>query len=216
MEQSLLSRSNQKPKFFTFAEYLIPSNKEIYKQIKKLADFNKKILFEIAANSAFYLLNKRTLNQKFQEQDLVYVPDRLLSKNPHSLSDALGRIKEILPSQRDYNITLLDGTTITHHYSDIVSALATKASSDVTLIDPFQLIDWKDRTPPDHLYPKFKVFMENFKNGHQISLPAITSQETQEATPANDSEVGTQTGEQRLQQAMCNPESTGLDTLLKK
>ena len=97
-----------------------------------------------------------------------------------------------------------------------MSALATKVNSDVTLIDPFQLIDWKDRTPPDHLYPKFKVFMENFKNGHQVSLPAITSQETQEATPANDSEVGTQTGEQRLQQAICSSESTGLDTLLKK
>ena len=58
--------------------------------------------------------------------------------------------------------------------------------------------------------------MENFKNKHQTSLPAINSQETQEATPASDSEVGAQTGEQRLQQAMCNPESTGLDTLLKK
>ena len=75
LEQSLLSRSNEKPKFFTFAEYIIPSNKEIYTQIRKLANFNKKILFEIAANSAFYLLNKRTLNQKFQENDLVYVPD---------------------------------------------------------------------------------------------------------------------------------------------
>ena len=114
-------RSNAKPKFFTFAEYLIPSNKEIYKQIKKLADFNKKILFEVAANSAFYLLNKRTPNQRFKEQDLVYVPDRLLLKNPHSLSDALGRISVILPSQRDYSIILLDGTKITHHHSDIVS-----------------------------------------------------------------------------------------------
>merc|ERR1712240_915155 len=33
LEQSLLSRSNEKPKFFTFAEYIIPSNKEIYAQI---------------------------------------------------------------------------------------------------------------------------------------------------------------------------------------
>ena len=90
-------------------------------------------------------------------------PDWLLSKCPHSLSDALGRIKQTLPLQRDYSIILLDGTTITRHHSDIVSALATKTNSDITLIDPFQLIDWKDRTPPDHLYPKFKVFMENFK-----------------------------------------------------
>ena len=53
LEQSLLSRSYEKPKFFTFAEYIIPSNKEIYTQLKKLANFNKKILFKIAANSAF-------------------------------------------------------------------------------------------------------------------------------------------------------------------
>merc|ERR1711867_48541 len=45
-EQSLLLQSNDKPKFFTFAEYLIPSNKDIYKQIKKLANFNKKILLQ--------------------------------------------------------------------------------------------------------------------------------------------------------------------------
>ena len=86
----------------------------------------------------------------------------------------------MLPSQRDYNITLLDGTTIARHYSDIVSALATGANLDVTLIDPFQLIDWKDRTPPDHLHPKFKLFLENLKNGHQVNLPVITYQETQE------------------------------------
>ena len=76
---------------------------------------------------------------------------------------------------------MLDGTIITRHYSDIVSALATKSNSDVTLIDPFQLIDWKDRTPPDHLYPKFKLFLDNFKNGYQVCLPAITYQGSQEA-----------------------------------
>ena len=86
IEQALLSRSNEKPKFFTFADYIIPSNKEIYPQIKKLADFNKKILFEIAAYSALYLLKKRTLNQRFQEGDLVYIPDRILAKNPHSFT----------------------------------------------------------------------------------------------------------------------------------
>ena len=140
---------------------MIPSNKEIYSQIKKLAQFNKKILFEIAANTAFYLLNKRTLNQTFKENNLVYIPDRLLAKNPHSLSDTLGCIKKILPSKRDYSITLLDGTAINCHYSDIISALATKSNSDLTLIDPLQIIDWKDQTPPDYLYPKFKIFLDN-------------------------------------------------------
>ena len=154
----MLSRSNEKPKFFTSAEYIIPSNKEIYAQIKKLTDFNKNIMFEIAANSAFYLLNKRTLNQRFQEGDLVYIPDRILAKNPHSLTEALGKIKEILLSQRDYSIMMLDGKILTRHFSDIVSASATKSNSDVTLIDPFQLIGCWDGTPPNHLYPKFKLF----------------------------------------------------------
>ena len=49
--------------------------------------------------------------------------------------------RNYLLSGRDYSITLIDGTTINCHYSDIISALATKANSDVTLIDPFQLID---------------------------------------------------------------------------
>ena len=44
----------------------------------------------------------------------------------------------------------------------------------------------------------------------------ITSQETQEPIPADDNEVGMQTGDHRLQQAMCSSEPTELDTLLKK
>ena len=78
LEQSLLSRSNEKPKFFTFAEYIIPSNKEIYSQIRKLANFNKKILFEIAANSVFYFLNKRTLNQTFTSRTHYWLKSTLI------------------------------------------------------------------------------------------------------------------------------------------
>ena len=78
LEQSILSRSNEKPKFFTFSKYLIPKNKEIYAQIKKMADFSKKILFEIVTISAFYLLNKRVINQRFKVNYLIYVPDRIV------------------------------------------------------------------------------------------------------------------------------------------
>ena len=68
---------------------------------------------------------------------------------------------------------MLDGTKLKRHYSDIVSATATKSESDVELINPFQLINWKDRTPPDHLYPKFKLFLENFKKGIFLDPPSI-------------------------------------------
>ena len=93
---------------------------------------------------------------------------------------------------------MLDGKILTHHFSDIVSASATKSNSDVTLIDPFQLIDWRDRTPPDHLYPKFKLFLENFKKGHQVSIPEITPQDSESIIQQNNSEEEMQTGDQRL------------------
>ena len=85
----------------------------------------------------------------------------------------LGKVKEILPSQRDYSNIMLDGKLLTRHFFDMVSVSATKSNTDVMLIDPFQLIDWRDRTPPDHLYPKFKLFLRNFKKGHQVSIPEI-------------------------------------------
>ena len=117
------------------------------------------------------------------------------------------------PSQRDYSIILLDGTKITHHHSDIVSALATKTSSDVTLIDPFQLIDWKDRTPPDHLYPKFKVFMDKFKEQHPPNQSDVNHQGAKEQKATDNDEV--ETHQQEPQQDSADSESAELNALWK-
>ena len=73
----------------------------MYAHIKKLAEFNKKILFEVATTSAFYLLNKRTINQKFKINDIIYIPDRIIAMNPHLLTDALGKITEVKKNGRD-------------------------------------------------------------------------------------------------------------------
>ena len=135
----MLSRSNERPKFFTFAEYIIPENKEVYAQTKKIAEFNKKILFKVASTSAFYLLNKRNMTHKFKINEIIYVPDWIIAKNPHSLTDALGKITNIKENGRDYSIKMLDGTKLKRHYSDIVSATAYKSESDIELINPFQL-----------------------------------------------------------------------------
>ena len=91
----MLSRSNERLKFFTLAEYIIPENKEVDAQIRKLTEFNRKILFEVASTSAFYLLKKRNITHKFKVNDIVYVPDWIIAKKPHSLTDALGKITEI-------------------------------------------------------------------------------------------------------------------------
>ena len=125
--------------------------------------------------STFYLLNKRVINQKFKVNDLIYVPNRIVLKNPHSLTDALGKITKVRESRRDCNIDMLDGTSLKRHFSDIVSASATKSGSEVELIDPFQLTNWRNKTPPDHLYPKFKLFLEKFKNRDFTNISQITS-----------------------------------------
>merc|ERR1712121_303900 len=99
----------------------------------------------------------------FQVRDLVYIPGRLLKKHPNSLRDALGKIKEISSSGRDYTVEMIDSGTLKKHFSDLVSATATTNQSDVTLIDPFQLIDFKTRILPEHLYPKFRLQLDKFK-----------------------------------------------------
>ena len=63
LEQAMLKRSTTKPKLFTIAEFLIPSEKQIYNQILKMAKFSKQILFEVSATAVFHLLNKRVLNK---------------------------------------------------------------------------------------------------------------------------------------------------------
>ena len=68
---------------------------------------------------------------------------------------------------------MLDGTQLKRHFSDIVSATATKSGSDVDLIDPFQIINWKYKTPPDHLYLKLKLFLKDFKKGIFSDPPSI-------------------------------------------
>lgn len=96
---------------------------------------------------------------------MIYVPNRIVSKYPHSLTDSLNKIMMVKEGGRDYHTRMLDGTTLKCDFLDIVSALATKSDSDVDLIDLFQLTNRREKTPPDHLYPKFKVFLEEFKNG---------------------------------------------------
>ena len=114
---------------------------------------------------------------------------------------------------------MLDRTPLKHHFSDIVSASATKSGSDVELIDPFQLINWRDKTPPDHLYPKFKLFLEDFKKGIFTDIPRITYEGPDDPDiqiiPEQDNQ-DKETGEQKLQAAMHKESQTGIEMVLQK
>ena len=74
------------------------------------------------------------------------------------------------------------------HYSDLVSATITKNQSDISLIDPFQLVDYKTRIIPDHLYPKFNLLLDKFKNQNkqnQVDLSEL-SEDDSENSPKED------------------------------
>merc|ERR1712120_96898 len=215
LEQAMLKRASAKPKFFTLAEFLIPTDKKMYNQILKMAGFSKQILFEVAAAAAFTLLNKRTLNKKFQVGDLVYIPGRLLKKHPNSLRDALGKIKEISSSGRDYTVEMIDGGTQKRHFSDLVSATATKNQSDVTIIDPFQLVDFKTRIPPEHLHPKFRLQLDKFKDQN----PNVDITEVPDETIQDQADIDHPpelTGDQRVDRAMENDVPSGADEIIRK
>merc|ERR1711962_1304235 len=214
LEQAMLKRASAKPKFFTLAEFLIPSDKKMYNQILKMASFSKQILFEVAAAAAFTLLNKRTLNKKFQVGELVYIPGRLLKKHPNSLRDALGKIKEVSCSGRDYTIEMIDGGTLKRHFSDLVSASATKNQSDITLIDPFQLVDFKTRILPEHLYPKFRLQLEKFKNQNpHIDITEVPDDYSQDQV--NDDHPQDLTGDQRVDRALGSNDPNEADELIR-
>jgi len=126
---------------------------------------------------------------------LIYFPNWIIAKNQHSLSDALGKITEVLETGRDYNIVMFDGTPLLRHVSNMVSSSATKSESDVTLIDSFQLIDWKDRTLSDHLYPKFKLFLEQLRKRQPVNIPEMTYQHSDNITHKETSAPDIKTGD---------------------
>merc|ERR1712240_377107 len=215
LEQAMLKRASAKPKFFTLAEFLIPSDKKMYDQVLKMASFSKQILFEVAAAAAFSLLNKKMLNKKFQIGDLVYIPGRLLKKHPNSLRDALRKIKVISNSGRDYTVEMIDGGTLKRHFSDLVSATATKNQSDVTLIDPFQLIDFKTRILPEHLYPKFRLQLDKFKSQNP-SVDITEVPDDPQQTQEDDEFPQDLTGDQRINRAIEGDNSSETDVLLRR
>merc|ERR1712089_27425 len=103
---------------------------------------------------------------------------------------------EVSCSGRDYTVEMIDGTTLRRHHSNLVSATANANQADVKLIDPFQLIDFKTRILPEHLYPKFRLQLDKFKEQNPnidiTEVPQETSQHTQHTQePTGDQRVET-------------------------
>ena len=130
------------------------------------------------------------------------------------MRDALGKVKEVASTTRDYVVEMLDGDTVKRHYSDLVSANVTKNQSDIILIDPFQLVDYKTRIIPDHLYPKFRLSLDKFKDNINITQMELPTQ--QENIPDTIEESEFQTGNERIVKVMETRTPYGTDAAIKR
>merc|ERR1712208_276224 len=110
---------------------------------------------------------------------------------------------------------MIDGGTLKRHFSDLVSATATANQSDVKLIDPIQLVDFKTRILPEHLYPKFRLQLDKFKDQNPnidiTEIPDETSQDQADINPSQEL-----TGDQRVNRAMDNNIPSGTDEIIRK
>merc|ERR1712240_393965 len=68
--------------------------------------------------------------------------------------------------------------------------------------------------PPDHLYLKFKLILDNFKNGRQTLIPGIIYKDSEEPK-TNEDILDTQPIDQEVQPESCTSEPTQIDLLLK-
>merc|ERR1712041_38994 len=110
---------------------------------------------------------------------------------------------EVSCSGRDYTVQMVDGTILRRHYSSLVSATANANQADVKLIDPFQLVDFKTRILPEHLYPKFRLQLDKFKDQNpNIDITEIPDETSQDQADINPSQELTE--DQRVNRAMDN------------
>ena len=128
----------------------------------QMKDSSKQILAQVSAAMAITLLNQRSQSSKFKVGDLVYLPDKLLRKNPNSVKEALAYIVKSQDEGRNYFVKTLNGQILTRHLSAIVSTNASKKQLEVQCIDPFTISDWKQAHLPDDFNVKFDLFLDKF------------------------------------------------------
>ena len=110
---------------------------------------------------------------------------------------------------------MIDGGILKRHFSDLVSATATKNQSDITLIDPFQLVDFKTRILPEHLYPKFRLHLDKFKSQNpQVDITDVPDDNSQDQI--EEDYLPDLTGDQRIAKTMDADSPQGTDALIRR
>merc|ERR1712237_204939 len=100
---------------------------------------------------------------------------------------------------------------VRRHYSSLVSATANANQADVKLIDPFQLVDFKTKILPDHLYPKFGLQLDKFKDQNpNVDITDDTDNDT-----IQSQQMQGPTGDQRVERALTNSDKNNTDDIIR-
>ena len=176
---ALLKRSSAPMKIYTLSDFVIPKDRDMKKLVHELTQESKLVLGLIAAETV-KILNQHRLREKFAINEIVFIPDLLIMKNPHSLMDSLARVKDTLDFTT-YSLTLLNKKVITRHVTQIVSTRANFNTSQFQSIDPFQINYVEEMWTPSDFKVNFKdhtLQFENDNDTHQtISSPIQSDNE---------------------------------------
>ena len=107
IDSALMKRSSSHIRVFTLSDFIIPKDKTMRQLIHELTLESKEVLNLIVGETAAILLNKKVHQEKFDPNELCFIPDLLYAKNPNSLIDSLARVRETKDSTT-YALTLLN------------------------------------------------------------------------------------------------------------
>ena len=176
---ALLKRSSAPMKVYTLSDFVIPRDRDMKKLVHELTQESKLVLGLIAAETV-KILNQHRLREKFAINEIVFVPDLLIAKNPHSLMDSLARVKDTIDFTT-YSLTLLNKKVITRHVTQIVSTGANFNTCQFQSIDPFQINYVEEMWTPSDFKVKLRdhtLQFENDNDTHQtISSPIQSDNE---------------------------------------
>ena len=128
-----------------------------------LAKETREILNLLAAGAAEVLLNKKIINRNVSIGQIVYIPDLIIAKNPHSLMDALAKVVRAKDG-RSYELKLLNDQIVTRHVSKLVPTSANFNNTRCQSVDPFQIPEITDLIVPSQVDAKFKMDLPRFES----------------------------------------------------
>merc|ERR1712240_950361 len=151
---ALLKRSSAPMKIYTISDFIIPKDRDMKKLVHELTQ-ELKLVLGLIASETVNILNQHRIREKFAINEIVFVPDLLIKKNPHSLMDSLAQVKDT-HDFTTYSLTLLNKKVITRHVSQIVSTNTNFNTSRFQSIDPFQINYVEEIWTPSDFRVNFK------------------------------------------------------------